>query len=102
MAKEALINEKAILLATRVLRAINHKMRLEILYMLHVKKQLTVKEIHENLGVEQSVASQHLGILRKEGIVVVEKNGKFRYYCLNHQRIQQINAYATALTAGMW
>lgn len=97
--KEALICENDLEIAARVLRAINNKMRIEILYMLQVKKRLTVKEIHENLGVVQSIASQHLSILRNERIVSVERSGKYRCYYINHRRLHEINLHAKALVA---
>lgn len=77
--------------ASLVLRALNHKLRQQILRMLDEKKKLTVTEIYIQLRLEQSVASQHLAILRRAGIVKTEREGKFIYYIINYDRIDQIN-----------
>lgn len=77
--------------ASLVLRALNHKLRQQILRMLDEKKKLTVTEIYVQLRLEQSVASQHLAILRRAGIVKTEREGKFIYYIINYDRIDQIN-----------
>jgi DNA-binding transcriptional ArsR family regulator len=41
--------------------------------------------------LEQSVASQHLAILRRAGIVTTQRDGKFIYYTVNYSRIDEIN-----------
>ena len=51
-------------LAASMLKAIAHPMRIAILKHLEGGKRLTVTEIHELLGIEQSTTSNHLGILR--------------------------------------
>lgn len=73
-----------------ILRALNHRLRQQILKLLEEQTKLTVTEIYIQLRLEQSVASQHLAILRRTGIVKTEREGKFIYYGLNHQRILEI------------
>lgn len=73
-----------------ILRALNHKLRQNILKLLEDQGKLTVTEIYVQLRLEQSVASQHLAILRRTGIVKTERDGKFIYYLLNHSRIAEI------------
>lgn len=85
--------------ATRVLRAVNHSLRQKILQLLHKNKQLTVAEIYERLDIEQSVCSTHLGILRKEGIVVPIRFGKMRYYSIVGARLNDINTYSFYLAS---
>jgi DNA-binding transcriptional ArsR family regulator len=77
--------------ASLVLRALNHKLRQQIVKMLNEKDKMTVTEIYVQLRLEQSVASQHLAILRRAGIVRTERDGKFIYYCVNNSRLEQIN-----------
>jgi len=43
------------------------------------------------LRLEQSVASQHLAILRRAGVVITDRQGKFIYYSLDRGRLTQIN-----------
>ena len=76
--------------AALILRAINHKLRIQILKLINTHGKLTVTEIYVKLRLEQSVASQHLAILRKAGYVNTERDGKFIYYSVNHQRLVEI------------
>ncbi len=73
-----------------ILRALNHKLRQQILKLLEEQSKLTVTEIFIQLRLEQSVASQHLAILRRAGIVKTEREGKFIYYGLHHERLLEI------------
>ena len=50
--------------ALLILRALNHKLRQQILKLLDEKRKVTVTEIYIELRLEQSVTSQHLAILR--------------------------------------
>ena len=50
--------------AALVLRALNHKLRQQLLKLIEEEKKITVTEIYVRLRLEQSVASQHLAILR--------------------------------------
>ncbi|MBK6610792.1 MAG: helix-turn-helix transcriptional regulator [Sphingobacteriales bacterium] len=77
--------------AVLVLRAVNHKLRQSIVQLLEESEKLTVTEIYVKLRLEQSVASQHLAILRRAGVVVTERDGKYIYYTLNHDRINEIS-----------
>lgn len=80
-----------------VLRALNHKLRQQIIKTIHESKKLTVTQLYVKLRLEQSVASQHLAILRKAGIVNTERDGKFIYYTINFQRIESINTFVRNL-----
>jgi DNA-binding transcriptional ArsR family regulator len=83
--------------AALVLRAINHKLRQQILKLIQQKERITVTEIYVKLRLEQSVASQHLAILRKAGFVNTERDGKFIHYSVNNQRLQEVNRFAQDL-----
>ncbi len=84
------LNYELLRKAVLVLRAVNHKLRQSIIHLLEEHKKLTVTEIYVKLRLEQSVASQHLAILRKAGVVVTERDGKYIFYSLNHDRIAEI------------
>ena len=83
--------------AALVLRALNHKLRQQIIRTIIESKKLTVTDLYVRLRLEQSVASQHLAILRKAGIVTTERNGKFIYYTINSSRIEAINEFVKNL-----
>ncbi len=76
--------------AVLVLRAVNHKLRQRVIDLLDEGDSLTVTDIYIKLRLEQSVASQHLAILRRAGVVITERQGKFIYYSINKNRLAQI------------
>jgi DNA-binding transcriptional ArsR family regulator len=73
-----------------IFRALNHKLRQQILSLLAERKKMTVTELYEQLLLEQSVVSQHLAILRRTGFVATKKEGKFVWYMIQEKRIEQI------------
>jgi DNA-binding transcriptional ArsR family regulator len=77
--------------AALVLRALNHKLRQQMIKMLEENNKMTVTDLYIQLRLEQSVASQHLAILRRAGIVKTERDGKYIYYRVNEDRVTQIN-----------
>lgn len=83
--------------AALVLRALNHKLRQLILKTIDEHKRITVTEIYVKLRLEQSVASQHLAILRKAEIVNTVREGKFIFYTINENRIAEINQFVKEL-----
>ncbi|MGN6400261.1 MAG: ArsR/SmtB family transcription factor [Flavisolibacter sp.] len=78
--------------AALILRAINHKLRQQILKLIHQHGKMTVTEIYVKLRLEQSVASQHLAILRKAGYVNTLRDGKFIFYSVNYSRLDQVHS----------
>jgi len=83
--------------AALVLRALNHKLRQLILKTIDEHKRITVTELYVKLRLEQSVASQHLAILRKAEIVNTVREGKFIFYTINEDRIADINKFVQQL-----
>ncbi len=76
--------------AANMLKAIAHPMRIAILNFLDDGKKLTVTEIHELLGIEQSTTSHHLGILKDKGVLNSLRDGKNTYYFLKHDQLINI------------
>jgi DNA-binding transcriptional ArsR family regulator len=83
--------------AALILRALNHKLRQQMVKLIDENKRMTVTEIYVKLRLEQSVASQHLAILRRAGIVITERDGKFIYYAINYPRVQEVNNFVEQL-----
>lgn len=83
--------------SAHVLRAINHPLRQQMLRLLYRHGHLTVTELFTRLGLEQSVASQHLGLLRRAGFVGTSRNGKYIHYSVNEQRLKQVQQYCDDL-----
>jgi len=85
--------------AVLVLRAVNHKLRQKMLELIEADGQMTVTNIYVKLRLEQSVASQHLAILRRAGVVKTTRQGKFIYYSVNDDRIGQISRLVEELAS---
>jgi DNA-binding transcriptional ArsR family regulator len=88
---ELLLDYAELRKAVLVLRAVNHKLRQRVIDLLEENEKMTVTDIYVKLRLEQSVASQHLAILRKAGVVKTERQGKFIYYSLDKERLTQIS-----------
>lgn len=84
--------------AVLVLRAINHDLRRNIIKLLEEEERMAVTDIYVRLRIEQSVASQHLAILRKAGIVTPIREGKYIYYSLAKDRLSQIAELISSLS----
>ena len=95
-----MINYYEVAKAAKILRAVNHKLRQNIIALIQKqdKGRITVTEIYVLLRLEQSVASQHLAILRKAGVVTTQREGKFIYYSVNEAKLKNIEAQALELT----
>lgn len=97
--KETDLNIDSFLLkkAVVMLRALNHERRQEMLRLLHREGPLPVTALHHRMGLEQSLASQHLAILRQAGLVVTQREGNQVFYSVNYKRLHEVQAQATAL-----
>ena len=80
-----------------VIRALKHKLRQQMLKLIHDKGPIAVTDIYVKLRIEQSVASQHLAILRKPRIVTTVREGKKIYYSTDYNRLAEINSMMESL-----
>ena len=97
--KEIQLDYSELRKAVLVLRAINHKLRQRIIDLLETNQKMTVTDIYIKLRLEQSVASQHLAILRRAGVVATDRQGKFIYYSLDADRLNQISRLVEELAS---
>jgi DNA-binding transcriptional ArsR family regulator len=75
--------------SARVYRALNHKLRQKILHFLN-GKEANVTAIYVHFRIEQSVASQHLRILRDAKLVKTRKDKKEVFYQADGDRIEKV------------
>jgi len=85
--------------ALYILRSINHKLRQDILKLIDSQEDITVTEVYTTLKIEQSVASQHLALMRKAGIVVTRKVGKYIYYKPNYPKIKEVSHFVEGMVS---
>jgi DNA-binding transcriptional ArsR family regulator len=88
-------NHKKIFMA---IRAVNHQRRQEIIAHLRAKGRCCVTSIYHDLKMEQSVASQHLKVLRDVRVVQVERVGKHRHYTMDAKRLDEIDTLVNSLS----
>ncbi|HXH03837.1 MAG TPA: metalloregulator ArsR/SmtB family transcription factor [Candidatus Competibacteraceae bacterium] len=67
--------------AARLLKALANDKRLMILCLL-VEGERSVSELNEQLDLSQSALSQHLAVLREEGLVCTRREAQSIYYSL--------------------
>lgn len=70
------------------IRALRHPIRREILEIIRQEAPVCVTDIYVRARLEQSVCSLHLKILRDQGYIKSEKQGKLRFYHLNEKAIK--------------
>lgn len=83
------MKEKQIDDLTRLLKSISHPIRLKILCMLR-EREMTVGDIRDEVKTTKANISQHLGILRNQGIVTSRKDANFIYNKIADERILKL------------
>ncbi|MCB0529827.1 MAG: helix-turn-helix transcriptional regulator [Lewinellaceae bacterium] len=71
-----------------IFRALAHPLRMQICSIIDDKNPACVNEIYGALNIEQSIASQHLRILRKAKLVHTSRKGKYVYYQLDYDKLE--------------
>ncbi|MDU9048490.1 MAG: metalloregulator ArsR/SmtB family transcription factor [Candidatus Electrothrix sp. Rat3] len=72
-----------------LLKSISHPIRLKILCLLQ-DKELTVSEIREEVATSGANISQHLNIMRNQGIIGSRKEANFIYNSIADERIIEL------------
>lgn len=92
------MNLRAVRKSMEYLKAINHPLRQDMLQLIDERGMVNVTKIYIELRIEQSVASQHLSILRNLNIIKATKNGKYTYYSVNHKKLNKIKLMIDAIS----
>jgi len=79
--------------AAKIIRAVKHPLRQRILNVLNEHEDISVTALYRELGIVQAVASQSLGIMRKEKIVVAKRDRHLMRYSINPGQIKAISAF---------
>ncbi|WP_426709556.1 ArsR/SmtB family transcription factor [Cetobacterium sp. SF1] len=74
----------------KILKALGHPMRLEIIQLLSDKDSLCVCKLQEYFASTQSNLSQHLRILREAELLTSEKIGGWVHYSLKNKDVLKI------------
>ncbi|MEM9824290.1 MAG: metalloregulator ArsR/SmtB family transcription factor [Bacteroidota bacterium] len=73
-----------------ILKTVAHPMRLGIVHLLEQHPRLSVTEMCEMLGTEQSLTSHHLQNMRLKGILSVKREGRSMMYSLKEKDVSLI------------
>ncbi|HFA50993.1 MAG TPA: transcriptional regulator [Bacteroidetes bacterium] len=73
-----------------ILKTVAHPMRLGIVHLLEQHPELSVSQICEMLGSEQSLTSHHLQNMRLKGILSSKRKGRSILYSLKERDVSLI------------
>ena len=76
--------------SARILRALAHPLRMKILEFIDQNEEINVNKIYSSLNLEQSITSQHLRVLRAEGLVITKREGKFINYSIDYSVMDKV------------
>lgn len=85
--------------ACGLLKAMANEDRLLILCQLS-EGEHNVGELLAQVGIQQPMLSQHLGILREEGLVTTRREGKYIFYALGSNEVIQVMHTLSSLYCG--
>lgn len=87
----AMIDPAVLRRAARVIRVLGHPLRLRLLEALE-RGELCVADLQEMTRTNQAVVSQHLGVLRANGVVEARREGPRVYYRIVEAKVSRILA----------
>jgi ArsR family transcriptional regulator, virulence genes transcriptional regulator len=79
-----------------LLKSISHPIRLKILCLLE-EREMTVGEIRDNVQTTHANISQHLSIMRNQGIIDFRKDANFIYNRISDGRITELIKHLRAI-----
>lgn len=78
--------------AAYILKALANEIRLSAIVLLSKEDELTVSELVDIIGCEQSLLSYHLTDMRAKGILGMRKSGKNCFYSIkNHKVVEMLS-----------
>ena len=83
------MNNLAIHMGSRLLKALGNEKRLEILFYLE-EKEMKVGDLEKLTGLSQSALSQHLALLRREELVKTRREAQTIYYAIRAEKVRKI------------
>lgn len=83
--------------SSNIMRALAHPLRMKMLHFIDLNGSACVNEIFAAMEIEQSIASQHLRILRQADLVITRREQKFVHYSLNYGKMEEAGKVAGVL-----
>ena len=76
--------------ATRLLRLLANENRMLVLCRMASQGEATVSELAEAIGLSQSALSQHLALMRQDGLVSARRDGLQMHYSIADPIAEQL------------
>lgn len=76
-------------LTAELFKTLGHPVRIKVLQMLR-NGERCVCEIMEDIEIEQSNLSQHLGVLKKQGLIDSRKDGQRVIYWITYPSVKHL------------
>ena len=83
------MKDEQIEVISKLLKSMSHPIRLKILCLLQ-ETEMSVGDIREEIKTTNANVSQHLNILRSQGIIDFRKDANFIYNRITDQRILEL------------
>ncbi|MBW1606233.1 helix-turn-helix transcriptional regulator [Lactobacillus sp. Sy-1] len=74
----------------RIIRALNHPVRIQILYYLSEKGKSNVTNLVNQVNISQPAVSRHLRILFDAQLITSQQNGKEKVYQLTDSHVKEL------------
>ena len=81
----------------KLFHALSDPTRREIVQILSDEGEQSATMIYERFRMSQPAISQHLRVLRDAHVVNVEKEAKYRFYCVNPAAILEIENWTASV-----
>ncbi|MDE1767919.1 MAG: winged helix-turn-helix transcriptional regulator [Candidatus Micrarchaeota archaeon] len=81
-----------------VFSAIAEPRRRKVIEILAANGSCTATQIYEGFEISPQAVSQHLGILRDAGVVIMEKRAQQHIYRINPDSIEEIEDWTARMT----
>lgn len=76
--------------AARLLRALSNERRLLVMCLLATSGEMSVGPLADRVDLSQSALSQHLALLREDGLVATRRDGTTIYYRIADGRVDAV------------
>ncbi len=73
-----------------ILKALGNPLRISIIDLLRIHQELSVNQLSEKLGAEQSLVSHNLSNMKLKGILDSRREGKNIYYHLKLKEVLKV------------
>jgi ArsR family transcriptional regulator len=86
---DAAVKDEQIEIISKLLKSMSHPIRLKILCLLQ-EQELSVGDLRQQVKTTNANVSQHLNILRSQGIIDFRKDANFIYNRISDRRILEL------------